>query len=141
VRKSAVFILALGCSSALADTSSLNLNIPNTSRTYQQDRIRAGDVDCSMAIGSATTVEFGVVGIVRDDDPYPSISGQNVAEFDPEKLTKDVGVYGKITIPIGAPKERINCNKLYRLEIEKKELELQRLRQEIVNLKNLEFEN
>lgn len=141
MKKSAVFILALSCSSALADTSSLNLNIPNTSRTYQQDRIRAGDVDCSMAIGSATTVEFGVVGIVRDDEPYPSISGQNAAEFDPEKLTKDVGVYGKITIPIGAPRERINCNKLYKLEIEKKELELQRLRQEIVNLKNLEFEN
>jgi hypothetical protein len=143
VKKSIGFILLVCTSAAIADTSSLNLNIPNTSRTFQQDRIRAGNVDCSMAIGSATTVEFGVVGIVTDDNnPYPALfdASQSVS-LDPDKLTKDVGVYGKITIPIGAPKERINCNRLYRLEIEKKELELQRLRQEIVNLKKLEFEN
>lgn len=143
MKKSIGFILLVCTSVAIADTSSLNLNIPNTSRTFQQDRIRAGNVDCSMAIGSATTVEFGVVGIVTDDNnPYPALfdASQSVS-LDPDKLTKDVGVYGKITIPIGAPKERINCNRLYRLEIEKKELELQRLRQEIVNLKKLEFEN
>ena len=126
----------------IADTSSLNLNMPNTSRTFQQDRIRAGNVDCSMAIGSATTIEFGVVGIVRDDyNPYAASFAQDSVPLDPDNLTKDVGVYGKITIPIGAPKERLNCNRLYRLEIEKNELELPKLRQEIVNLRQLEFEN
>ena len=103
MKKSIGFILLVCTSAAIADTSSLNLNIPNTSRTFQQDRIRAGNVDCSMAIGSATTVEFGVVGIVTDDNnPYPALfdASQSVP-LDPDKLTKDVGVYGKITIPIG----------------------------------------
>ena len=79
---------------------------------------------------------------MRDDyNPYAPSFAQDSVPLDPDNLTKDVGVYGKITIPIGAPKERLNCNRLYRLEIEKKELELQKLRQEIVNLRQLEFEN
>lgn len=135
-----LLLLIFWCIFVRAESSSLNLNIPNTSRTFQQDRIRSSDgVDCSMAIGSGTTVEFGVVGIISDEEPYNSY-GQPL-NIDPENFTKDVGVYGKISIPIGAPKERINCNKLYKLEIERKELELQKLRQEIVNLKELQFEN
>lgn len=135
-----LLLLIFWCVFVRAESNSLNLNIPNTSRTFQQDRIRSSDgVDCSMAIGSGTTVEFGVVGIISDENPYNTY-GQPL-NIDPENLTKDVGVYGKISIPIGAPKERINCNKLYKLEIERKELELQKLRQEIVNLKELQFEN
>ena len=36
----------------VAHGQSLNLNMPNTPQSYQQDRIRAGDLECSMAIGS-----------------------------------------------------------------------------------------
>jgi hypothetical protein len=126
---------------AWADNSSLNLNIPSSRGTYQSDRIRAGDIDCSNAIGSATNVEFGVVGILNQNNPYdPMYGGTTVPGFSSDKFVRDIGVYGKITIPIGAPKERINCNDLYKLELEKKEIELQRLRQELVNLKNLQFE-
>ena len=56
-------------------------------------------------------------------------------------MVKDVGVYAKITIPIGGPKERINCNTLYQLELEKKRLEVQKLKAEIQNLRELKFEN
>ena len=143
MRRVSLGVILFLCSSVtIADTSSLNLNMPNTSRTFQQDRIRAGNVDCSMAIGSATTIEFGVVGIVRDDyNPYAASFAQDSVPLDPDNLTKDVGVYGKITIPIGAPKEHLKRMRLYRLEIEKNELELPKLRQEIVNLRQLEFEN
>jgi hypothetical protein len=51
-----------------------------------------------------------------------------------------VGVYGRITIPLGAPKERLNCNVLYQLELEKKRLEVMRLQAEIDNLRALKFE-
>tara|TARA_Y100001963_G_scaffold131638_1_gene189260 strand:- start:16025 stop:16441 length:417 start_codon:yes stop_codon:yes gene_type:complete len=121
-----------------AETSSLNLNIPNTSRNFQQDQVRAGNVHCSHAIGAATNVEFGVVGILNQSDPYRYV--ESPEHYD-DSLVKDVGVYAKINIPIGAPKERLNCNLLYKLEIEKKELELQKLRQEVANLKQLQFEN
>ena len=125
-----------------ADSSSLNLAIPQSQQSYQSDRIRAGDLECQNAIGSATNVEFGVVGILSQNDPF-----SNGANLDPNydygssDLIKDVGVYAKITIPIGAPKERLNCNTLYLLELEKKRLEVQKLKAEIQSLRELKFEN
>lgn len=92
-----------------------------------------------MAIGSSTNVEFGVVGVLNQNDPY-----QNNMMVNPNynnDFVKDVGVYAKITIPIGAPKERLNCNVLYQLELQKKRLEVQKLQAEINNLKKLKFEN
>jgi hypothetical protein len=59
---------------------------------------------------------------------------------DSNKFVKDVGVYARITIPIGAPKQRLNCNILYELELEKKRLEVFKLRQEIEKLRALQFE-
>lgn len=56
-------------------------------------------------------------------------------------MVKDVGVYAKITIPIGGPKERINCNTLYQLELEKTRLEVRKLKAEIQSMKQLEFDN
>ena len=134
-------VILLLSSSALAETSSLNLNLPSSPRTFQQDRIRAGDLDCSNAIGSATNLEFGVVGVLNQNNPYEQAIkyGNDIRRN--EDFVKDVGVYARINIPIGAPKERINCNRLYKIEIEKRELELQRLRQEVANLQNLQFEN
>ena len=54
----------MSSSHALAQSSSLNLAIPQSSQSYQSDRVRAGDLECSAAIGSSTNVEFGVVGIL-----------------------------------------------------------------------------
>jgi hypothetical protein len=138
------FIVGCWSGAAWGQSSSLNLAIPQTSPNFQNDRIRAGDIECSMAIGSSTNVEFGVVGILNQDDPV-----YNLAQVDPgsaflynnDRFIRDVGVYGRITIPIGAPKERLNCNTLYQLELEKKRLEVMRLRQEIENLRALKFEN
>ena len=57
----------------------------------------------------------------------------------PQEQVRDVGVYARITIPIGAPKERINCNTLYQLELEKKRVEVFKLKKEIEQLKALRF--
>ena len=127
-----------------ADSSSLNLAIPQSQQSYQSDRIRAGDLECQNAIGSSTNVEFGVVGILNQQDPYNNFnsSGMNIdPNYDNNDLIKDIGVYAKITIPIGAPKERLNCNTLYLLELEKKRLEVQKLKAEIKSLRELKFEN
>tara|TARA_R110000822_G_scaffold100995_1_gene226989 strand:+ start:5894 stop:6073 length:180 start_codon:yes stop_codon:yes gene_type:complete len=53
--------------------------------------------------------------------------------------TSDIGVYAKINIPIGGPKERINCNTLYKLELEIKRMEVMKLKAEINNLRQLQF--
>lgn len=133
-----ILILILWSMDSRADSSSLNLNLPSTPQSYASDRIRAGTLDCQNAIGSSTNVEFGVVGFIDNghDDPFASTQ-QNINY--PQVRTNDIGVYARINIPIGAPKERINCNTLYQLELEKKRMEVAKLKQEIVNLRNLQF--
>lgn len=123
----------LVCSLAQANTGSLNLSLPGAYGSYQSDSFRANGLDCSMAIGSSTNVEFGVVGVINRET-----SGINTGQNDPGR---NVGVYGRITIPIGAPTQRLNCNELYQLELKKKRIEVERLERELQNLKNLKFEN
>lgn len=129
-------ILLLICAAAFGDSSSLNLNLPSSPQSYASDRIRAGQLECQNAIGSSTNVELGVVGFLDNsgyDSPYDMTQPVSGVQ------TNNVGVYARITIPIGAPKERLNCNSLYQLELEKKRMEVFRLKQEIANLRNLQF--
>lgn len=135
------FWLVLLLWTGVANGQSLNMNLPNTPQNYQQDRIRAGDLECSMAIGSSTHVEFGVVGLMNEDDPtYGLASGDPYGNYNYDNFMRDVGVYGKIVIPIGAPKERLNCNALYELELRKKRLEVEKLEAELANLRAMQFE-
>jgi hypothetical protein len=120
---------------SLANTGSLNLSLPGSYGSYQSDSFRADGMDCSMAIGSSTNVEFGVVGLINRSPT------QNLITTNPSAQNKEVGVYGRITIPIGAPRDRLDCNQLYQLELRKKAMEVQRLERELNNLKNLRFEN
>lgn len=118
---------------AVGSNSSLQLAIPQAPGSYLSDRFRSGEMDCSMGIGSGTNVEFGVTGIInQNNDPLSQNFGQR---------SNDVGVYGRIIIPIGGPKERVNCNTLYQLELEKKRLEVMKLQEEVNRLRNLKFEN
>lgn len=127
-------ILIFSCSLVQAQTSSLNLSLPGSYGSYQSDSFRADGLDCSMAIGSSTNVEFGVVGLVNR-------TTNSTITTDTSGQPREIGVYGRITIPIGAPKERLDCNELYQLELRKKRIEVQRLERELQNLKSLRFEN
>lgn len=127
-------ILLTFCNLSGAQNGSLNLALPSSPGSYQSDRFRAGELDCSMAIGSGTNVEFGVVGIINNNQNQiitNSISTPN---------TRDVGVYGRITIPIGAPKGRVDCNTLYQMELSKKRMEIEKLELELRNLRSQKFE-
>ncbi len=119
------------------DSSSLNLNLPSSQQSYASDRIRAGTLDCQNAIGSSTNLEFGVVGFINsgNDTVNPYDTDMTMSQT----RVGDVGVYAKINIPIGGPKERINCNTLYQLELEKKRMEVMKLKAEINNLRQLQF--
>jgi hypothetical protein len=118
-------------SAALAESSSLNLALPSAPSMYGQDSIRAGELDCKNAIGGATQLEFGVTGII---DNY---SGPFGSEDPMYPQQKDVGVYARIVIPLDGPKERINCNSLYELELRKKRIEVLKLQEELEALRKL----
>jgi hypothetical protein len=129
-----IFALMMFCNLSQAGNGSLNLAIPSAPGSYQSDRFRAGDLDCSMAIGSGTNVEFGVVGVISQPN------NQTISTDTLNPSTKDVGVYGRIIIPIGMPKGRVDCNVLYQLELDKRRMEIQKLESELNNLKALKFE-
>lgn len=111
---------------ACAESSSLNLSLPSAPSAYGQDSIRSGDLDCKNSIGGSTNVEFGVTGIISE--PMDTIDSAR---------TKDVGVFARIVIPLDGPKERINCNSLYELELRKKRIEVLKLQEELNALKRL----
>lgn len=116
---------------AFAQTgSALSLQLPGMPQSYGQDSIRAGELHCQNAIGGSTSLEFGVTGVV---DNYQSPLGNRNGE----PSNRNLGVYGRIVIPLDGPKERINCNSLYELELRKKRLEVLRLQEEIDTLKRL----
>jgi|TARA_R110002051_G_scaffold215950_1_gene280324 hypothetical protein len=129
------YILLLVLSSTAIANSSLNLALPSANAGYGTDRIKAGDLDCTNSIGGGTNFEFGFTGIINNA----------ITIFGDEDLlnpqTKDVGVYARIIIPLDGPSERINCNTLYQLELQRRRLEVEKLRAEIEMLKQLQFDN
>jgi len=134
LKVSATVAIAMLGSLAYADNSSLNLQLPSGPTSYQSDKFRAGDLDCSNAIGGATNFELGVTGIVNNAvSPFESTDPDN-------PTSKDIGMYARIVIPLDAPRERINCNTLCQLELQKKRLEVLKLEQELRNLQELRFE-
>ena len=123
--------------SAYADSSnsSIGLQLPNAGSTYGQDSIKTQEgLDCKNAIGGATQFEFGVTGVI-DNYNSPFDSNNNGPS------SKDVGVYARIVIPLDKPKERINCNTLYELELRRKRIEVLKLQEELEALRKLNQQN
>ena len=129
-----VVVLCLLSSSVVADNSSLSLALPSPPMNYQSDSFSTGNMRCSNAVGGGVNLEYGVTGV---------LSGLNT-----DSRGKDIGVYARIVIPLDKPKARINCDDLYQIELAQRRLEIQKLRDEIEALRNLqnaggemEFEN
>ena len=127
--------LALCISSPVwADSSSLNLQLPTGPTSYQSDSFRACNLDCKNAIGGGTNLEFGVTGVLNNvGSPYDELSLSR-------NQSRDVGVYARIVIPLDKPKERINCNTLYQLELQQRRLEIMKLQKELEGLRALQEE-
>ena len=122
-------VLLLLSSQVIADSSSMSFSIPSMSSVSGSDSIRAGDLDCKNAIGGSTNFEIGMTGVINNA-VVPIIGKEG---NDPQ--TKDIGLYARLIIPLDAPNERINCNTLYQLELQRRRLEVERLKQEIEYLK------
>lgn len=91
----------------MCEVSAQSVNLPASRGGFSSDEITTSSgIRCRQAVDGGTTFDAGAV------------SDENGG----------VGVYGRITIPIGAPK-RIDCSQLYDLEIEKLKAELESLRQ------------
>jgi len=95
--------------------------LPSTISGGARDRIVTPErFECEMAISGKAQMEYGVAA--SNGNTTNSIVPQN-----PTSSTVVTTVYGKITIPIGAPKSRIDCDRLYQLEVRRRELEIKLL--------------
>lgn len=117
-------LLCILSSSAFAESSSLALSLPSPPMNYQSDSFSANNLRCSNAVGGGINLEYGVTGVL--------------SSFDTANRDKDIGVYARIVIPLDRPKSRINCNDLYQVELAQRRLEIQKLRDELDALKNLQ---
>lgn len=131
--KKYLLLLLFFTSPALADSSSLNLALPSAPSAYGQDSFRSGEMDCKNSIGGGTNFEFGVTGIINNYDSPFSSNSSSIGDS-----TKDVGVFARITVPLDGPKERVNCNTLYQLELKRKRLEIMKLEAELEQLRSLQ---
>ena len=127
-------LLCVISSSVVADSNSLSLALPSPPMNYQSDSFSTGSTRCSNAVGGGINLEYGVTGV---------LSG-----LDTDSRGRNIGVYARVVIPLDKPKSRINCDDLYQIELTQRRLEIQKLRNEIEALKNLqnaggemEFEN
>ncbi len=126
-------LLVLISTQTLANSTSLNLQLPSSGSTFGTDSIKAGDLDCSNSIGGSTVFDVGLTGIVNNA-VAPIIGKPD--PLNPE--TKQLGIYARIVIPLDAPKKRIECHKLFTLELQARRLEVEKLRQEIELLKSMQ---
>lgn len=118
----------LGAASAIAGSISLcqaedsyilnqnqtGLNLPGVSLPQGFDEVRTSDGSfCRSSVsGNGAYVDIGVVGTQRAD-----------------RGTMDAGaVYGRIVVPLGRTGERLDCRRLYDLEIERLKMEVRLLK-------------
>jgi hypothetical protein len=124
-------IFYLLASSVCADSNSLALSLPSPPINGQSDSFQSNNLRCSNAVGGGINLEYGITGV---------LSG-----LETSSRGKDIGVYARIVIPLDKPKSRINCDDLYQIELAQRRLEIQKLRDELQQLKDLQddmdFEN
>ena len=130
--KKILLLLVLVCTPVLGNNS-LSLQLPSSNNSYQSDKFKTGDLDCSNAIGGTINLEFGMTGIINNATSIFNSAATGTPQ------SKDIGVFARIIMPLNAPKERINCNTLYLLELSKKRLEILKLETELNALRRLQL--
>ena len=85
-------------------------NLPGVSLSQGHDEVRAADgTTCRSAVGgSGAYMDVGIIG-----NPEQDQSGNS-----------SMSAYGRIVVPLGKLPKRLDCSKLYDLEVQRLELEL-----------------
>ena len=134
-----IILFAFFITPVLASNSSINLSMPSASSSSGYDKVKMGTNDCQNSIAGATTFEVGLMATA-----FNAVAPL-VGKEDPDNpQTKDISLYARINIPLDAPPERVNCSTLYKLMLQKERLQVEKLRQEIELLKQMQttsFEN
>ena len=105
--------------STIAQSQGVSVQLPSTVNSGARDRVVSPDrFECEMAIQGKAQFEYGVAATNSQSNNFIGQTNNNGT---------NLTAYGKIVIPIGAPKTRLDCNRLYELELRKRELEIKLL--------------
>ena len=117
-----VFACAIFLNNSYAQSSGIAIQLPNTINGGARDRIVTPErFECENSLSGKAQLEYGVA----------ASSGTTNNTFATSQTNGNaVTVYGKIVIPIGAPKSRIDCDRLFQLEMRRRELEIKLLEQQ-----------
>ncbi len=103
------------CGAALAEDSTNNsFQLPGVSLPSGSDEVRAADgTSCRSAIGNGGAyLDIGVIG-----NPN-GLTGSSSSD------EGNASAYGRIVIPLGRSRKRVDCTRLYDLEVRRLEMEL-----------------
>lgn len=131
MNKSAVWIpsLVLGLASAPA-MAQQGFYLPAPVTSPGQDEFRSSDgTSCRTTMDGTKRIE---VGTFASGNQAAGPSGSFVPGYASSNPSQaNVGVYGRFTMSLDASRERIDCNQLFRLELEKKQIELDMMKQSL----------
>lgn len=103
----AAFIVLISPASSQDANQNTGFSLPGVTLPQGTDEVRAADgTSCRSAVGgNGAYLDVGVVGkqTARDDNAY----------------------YGRVVVPLGKSPKRLDCSKLYELEVERLKLELE----------------
>ncbi|RAZ92109.1 hypothetical protein DPM33_06620 [Mesorhizobium hawassense] len=112
-------VLAVVSQGLAEDILNLNQNqtgfsLPGVTLPQGQDEVHASDgTTCRSAVsGSGAYLDLGI------------IRGNNSTS----QANSDIATYGRVVIPIGRTPKRVDCSRLYELEVERLQLELKLLK-------------
>lgn len=107
--------------------------LPDANLPSGYDQVRTfNGTTCQSSISPDSYLETGMYGNQTDNDNW-----HNNYNGYYNKTRDELGVYARVVIPITGPKVRLNCQRLYDLEVKRLELELKKLEQEL-EVQNLE---
>lgn len=115
-----------------ATTANAEVQIPYVPFTSGQDSVRSGNDQCSSAIDSPVKLDMGVIHSQQENNLLQYNNGNSNS------------IYARVVIPIdwfgsGKPK-RLDCTRLYELQLREKELQLKQLELRLKSLENVEFQ-
>ena len=118
---------------ALILSTSAFASIPSLGSTGSGSEVRTAAGSTCKSGTQRTTFDAGVVS--RN---FNSMQQDNLNPFGfVSQMPQETGmVYARVTIPLGAKKDRLDCTRMYNLELERMQDENALLRQQLESLRN-----
>ncbi|EJC6861556.1 OmpA family protein [Vibrio parahaemolyticus] len=128
-----IYLLKVSCSSAAS------LSIPGASIPGGYDRVTTMDgITCESTIASDAYLQAGIMGVAQGNDYEKSTN--SASQYSGRSHLEDrdeVGAYIQIVLPLSmGDRERVNCNRLYNLEINRLKAEIEKI-EETSNLNDI----